>query len=76
MYYYGYSVDSFELMDDGTIEVIKRYPSNITLASCPPRPVPDRVVKEIYAAVDEKIVLIKTIEGTTIPAVPERVVFE
>jgi hypothetical protein len=67
-----YEIISATLVD-GRLEIVKRYPSNEMYACNPPQPVPDRIEKEIYSAVDGQIVLAETIPGTHIPgySVPE-----
>jgi len=62
----------------GKLEVIRRYHSNSMFACNPPRPTPDQIIKEIYAArEDGQIVLEETVEGKHIPAhnVAERIEF-
>lgn len=59
---------SFQLTEEGKIEVIKRVRSNSMYACNPPKPVPDRVWKEIYSAQDGVIKLEKKIEGTHNPS--------
>ena len=64
------TVVSATLTEDGTLEIVRRYPSNATYACSPPRPVPDRIVKEVYRAGTEHpiIYLSQSIEGTHVPA--------
>jgi hypothetical protein len=50
---------------DGFLEVVRKYPSNSSYGSG--QPVPDRVVKEIYASA-EQIVLDRVVEGKHTPA--------
>ncbi len=50
-----------------TITVTFRQSSNEMYASNPPRPVPDKVWKEVYSVKDGKIILIEKKEGTHIP---------
>jgi hypothetical protein len=60
---------SFKLIDkNNTIEVVKRIPSNIMYATNPPKPMPDKIVKEVYGVLDGKIQRIKAIVGKHIPA--------
>jgi len=62
-------IESFKLNEeDNTIEVVKRVPSNKMYAVYPPKPAPDYVWKEIYGIIDNKIQLIKKIDGKHIPA--------
>lgn len=70
-------IEDVRLMDNGTLEVIKRELSHAILTCMPPRPAPDRIYKEIYVAEGGKIVLDTTIEGTHIPAttIPEKFEF-
>ena len=55
-------------VDNNTIEIVKRIPSNMMYACNPPRPAPDTVFKEIYGIKDNKIQLIETINGNHIPS--------
>ena len=48
-------------VDNNTIEIVKRIPSNMMYACNPPRPAPDTVFKEIYGIKDNKIQLIETL---------------
>lgn len=68
---------SVETKEDGTLWVERRIKSNMMYARNPPRPVPDRVFREVYGAKDGKIVLLETIEGTHKPASyqPEAIFF-
>ena len=69
-------VVSVELVGEA-LEVVWREPSHRTYPVMPPRPVPDRVWKEIYVAENGVVVLGATIEGRHIPAhsEPERIEF-
>jgi hypothetical protein len=69
---------SSKLTENNTIEVVKRQPSNCMYACSPPKPVPDRVYKEIYGVVDGQIQLIETVEGKHEPShqVNEKLIFE
>jgi len=71
------SIVSVTLTEEGTLEVVRRYPSNTIMLSDPPQPSPDRIVKEIYRAGKEHIYLSATIEGKHTPGyyVPEKVEF-
>lgn len=75
--YVQHTIKSVTPMSDGTLEIVRQYPSNMMLASYPPRPAPDRVVKEIFGVKDDKIVLLRTVEGKHFPAkqMPERIEF-
>ena len=53
---------------DGELHVVWRERSHAEYPVVPPRPVPDRVWKEIYVAEDGEIVLARTIEGVHTPA--------
>ncbi len=63
-----HTIISAQLNEHGDLEVVRRYPSNMMFACYPPRPAPDRIVKEIYKAIDGMIVLHDTIEGRHTPA--------
>ena len=69
-------VESFAVID-GRIEVVFRRPSKCVLDSCPPKPSPDHVWKDVYGVVDGEIKLIETIQGVHVPAhtVAERITF-
>lgn len=60
---------------DGTIVIVRQYPSNMAYTNG--TVVPDRVVKETYGIVDGRIGLIQTQEGVHKPSyiVPESVEF-
>lgn len=60
-------ITSVELVND-TLEVIKRFCSTTYFASDPPQKAPDLIFKEIYKAIDGKIVLAETIRGQVEPA--------
>lgn len=66
------TVVSAELQPNGELWVVRRWPSNSMYACYPPRPVPDKVVREVYEAR-----LIRTDEGKHVPrtTVPERFEF-
>lgn len=69
---------SVSLENDGfEMHVVKRIKSNAMHACNPPRPVPDRVFKEVYIVEEGKINLFKTIKGTHIPKrmVNEEIIF-
>ena len=70
-------ITSAELVD-GSLEVVKRFRSTTYLLSDPPQPTPDLIFKEIYKAVDGKIVLTQTINGQIEPAqtIPETITWE
>lgn len=61
---------------DNSIEIIRRYPSNMCYASG--KPIPDKVIKEIYTVVDGKIALTNEITGKLKPSyvVPDTISFE
>ena len=61
--------------NDGTISIVRQYPSNMAFGNG--SPVPDRVEKEVYGVVDGCIALIKKVEGSHQPAyvVPESISF-
>lgn len=62
-------VESFKhIKESNTIEVVFRDPSNSMYACNPPRPVPDKVWKEIYRVEDGVINKVQTIRGTHTPA--------
>ena len=62
-------VESFKhIKESNKIEVVFREPSNSMYACIPPRPVPDKVWKEIYSVEDGVITKVQTIEGTHTPA--------
>ena len=67
---------SVELVD-GELHVVWRQRSHAEYPVYPPRPVPDRVWKEIYVCGHDEIVLAETIQGTHTPAYeePERLGF-
>lgn len=71
-------IESFNLMVNGKIEVIKSQIARIYTSDLVYRPngqiqePPKRVWKEIYIAKDGIIILEKTIEGKVIPAQDER----
>jgi len=77
--FYGneYTIIKVELIN-GRIEVIKKYPRNMMLASDPPQRAPDLVEKEIFGVVDGEIKFIKKIEGTHTPVrlLEETITFE
>lgn len=64
------------LLIDGKLEVIKRTPSNSIMGDH--TAFPDRVTKEIFAAVNGEIKLVETKEGTHSPAkfIEESVTFK
>ena len=68
-------VDAYLNEIDGTIVIVRQYPSNMCYANGVT--VPDRVTKETYGVVDGKIALIQMQEGKHKPAyiVPESVEF-
>lgn len=70
------NIESVTLTEDGRLEVVERASSGVMYLTDPPRPAPDRVWKEVYAA-DQvgRIFLLETINGVVTPAVPERVEF-
>lgn len=68
-------VDAYHNQIDGTIVIVRQYPSNLRYANG--AAAPDRVTKETYGVVDGKITLIQMQEGKHKPAyvVPESVEF-
>ena len=72
-------IESFKhIKETNKIEVVFRKPSNFMQASNPPRPVPDKVWKEIYSVEDGVITKTQTIKGTHTPSsyVNEKISFE
>jgi len=63
---------------DGKLEIISRRRSIGVTLEYPPRPQSDEIWKDIYESIDGKIELVKTIQGTHIPAeiIPEQFKFE
>ena len=61
----------------GELHVVWRQRSHAEYPVYPPRPVPDRVWKDIYVCGHDEIVLAETIQGTHTPAYeePERLGF-
>ena len=68
-------VDAYHNLMDGTIVIVRQYPSNTVYGNG--NPVPDRVEKETYGVVDGKIALIRKQDGVHKPGyyVPESVEF-
>ena len=64
------------LLINGTIEVTYRFASNMVLGNGDP--VPDKLVKKIYVANNDSIVLERQITGRVIPSryVPEEFIFD
>lgn len=62
----GVSIVRATEREDGTLEVVRRHPSN--MAYCNGSPVPDRLIKTIYGARDGRIVPISEVCGTMTPA--------
>lgn len=64
------------ILVNGTLEVVKRYQSNMTY--CSSSPVPDRVVKEIYGCKDGVVDLLEIKEGQHYPKkiIDEQFVFD
>jgi len=76
--YQPHKIVSVTLTDGGLqIEVIRKYPSNISYGDG--KPAPDRVIKEIYMSApgEGHIELYETIQGTHTPSsiVPEKIEF-
>ena len=73
-----HTIVSCTLTSEGTIEVIRQYPSNMSYLTYPGTQAPDTVIKEIYGSVNGKIELIKQINGRHTPAhtVPESFDFD
>ena len=69
---------SAELTNEGTIEIIKRFPSNQLYMTMPSSPVPDTIIKSIYKSVDGVIELVKEQRGTHTPTrtIQETITFE
>ena len=62
-------VESFKhIKESNKIEVVFRESSNAMYACNPPRPVPDKVWKEVYSVEDGVITKTQTIEGKHEPA--------
>ena len=61
--------------EENTIAITRRTPSNSMYACNPPKPVPDKITKEVYGVVDGKIVQIGTSKGEHVPGyfVPEKI---
>ena len=74
--YTPHKILSVQLKEDGTLAVVRQYPSNMAYGNG--MPCPDRVEKEIYGVVDGKIALIETKAGKHTPAyvVQEQVTFD
>ena len=68
-------VDAYHNLMDGTIVIVRQFPSNTVYGNG--NPVPDRVEKETYGVVDGKIALIRKQDGVHKPGyyVPESVEF-
>ncbi len=62
------TIESFNLTDESTFEVVYRQPSNMVYPTNPPQSAPDKVWKEVYGVVDGKITLLETIQGQHTPA--------
>ena len=60
------------------VEIVKRLPSNMTYMCNPPKPVPDKVWKEIYEVVNGTLVRQADMTSIHIPShtVPESIVWE
>ena len=70
---WGYAMPepvSVELVD-GELHVVWRQRSHAEYPVYPPRPVPDRIWKDIYVCGHDEIVLAETIQGTHTPAYEE-----
>lgn len=67
---------SASLTDDGRLEVVTRAKSGHAYGAG--LPVPDKVTKRVYAAVDGRIVLERTVEGRHTPQrfIPEAIEFD
>ena len=76
--YQPHTISSAGLNANGELEIVRRFPSNSQYLCSPPRPVPDRIIKEIYRVVDGKIELAETVVGKHILAkqIAERIEFE
>ena len=66
------------LNSNGELEIVIQQKSNAMYACYPPRPAPDRVLKETYWVKDGKIALKDKLEGTHTPQyiVKEQITFE
>jgi hypothetical protein len=62
-------------VEDGSIEITSFTPSNMCFASGDV--IPGTVLKKTYKAVDNKIVLVSTVEGRHVPShvIPEQFIF-
>lgn len=58
-------------LTNGKLEIIKRFPSRVVLDTSPPQYPPDDLIKEIYAAVGDRIVLVEKVKGYVRPPSPE-----
>lgn len=66
--YQPHKIVSAFLNENGELEIIRQYPSNMMYTCNPPRSVPDKVVKEIYKSEKGRIILADKIEGKHVPA--------
>lgn len=71
-----HKIVSVKLTDAGELEVVRQYPSNISYGNG--QRAPDRVVKEIFKAVDGKIAFSASVLGKHTPAymVAEQIEFK
>ena len=65
--YQPHKIVSAFVNEDGELEIVRQYPSNIVYTCNPPIQAPDKVVKEIYRCEHGKIVLSEKIEGKHTP---------
>ena len=62
-------IESCDLVENETkLEIVFRKPSNSMYACNPPRPVPDKVWKQVFGVLNDKIVLLEEIKGKHIPS--------
>lgn len=67
---------SVALTDDGRLEVVTRVKSGHAYGTG--QPVPDKVTKRVYAAVEGRVVLERTVDGRHTPPrfIPEAIEFD
>lgn len=71
-------IDVQHFVEDNKLVVIKRIKSNRSYMTYPPRPVPDKVWKEIWGVPYGILTLLEQVEGTHEPEhiVKEKFIFE
>lgn len=71
-------IDFKHFIEENKIVVVKRIKSNRSYLTHPPRPVPDKVWKEVWGVQDGILTLLEQIEGTHEPehTVKEKFIFE